>query len=179
MPIKRRGSKRSNAVRNVPAVTRRANKTGSLKNLLVRQHHTAFSCRDWKKTRSFFIDLLGFKVAKEIKFRKDPEIGTVAGLKGGRCHWVLLEFGGYYIELLKWLSPKGKRPVFRQCDIGLSHICIEVKDAQEARRRLLNARYATLSPVQQLRGGRAAAFYCRGPDGIMVEFAEFRENRRQ
>jgi len=145
----------------------------SLSDLIVRQHHTAFSCSDWDKTRSFFVDLLGFKVLGEMDKRDEADLSKVTGLPGAACRWAMLELNGYHIELFKWLVPEGKPIPIRQCDIGLTHICLQVNDAVEARRRMLAAGYEPLSEVISLRGGRAKPFYCRGPEGVIVEFVEY------
>ena len=52
-------------------------------------------------------------------------------------------------------------------------MCFQVKDATEARRRMIAAGYQPLSEVQSLRGGRAKPFYCRGPEDLIVEFVEY------
>jgi catechol 2,3-dioxygenase-like lactoylglutathione lyase family enzyme len=144
-----------------------------LDDLILRPHHTAFSCEDWEATRSFFVDLLGFRVVGEIERRDEAALATVTGLPGAACRWAMLELGGYHIELFKWLTPRGKPLTMRQCDIGLTHICFEVRDAEEARRRLVAAGYTPLSHVESLRGGRARPFYCQGPEGVIVEFVEY------
>ena len=145
----------------------------SIHDLIVRQHHTAVSCRDWDAMKSFFVDLLGFKVLGEMDKRDESLLATVTGLPGAACRWAMLELGGYHIELFKWLTPEGKPIPIRQCDHGLTHIAFQVKDAEEVHRRMLAAGYEPLSPVQSLRGGRAKPFYCRGPEGMIVEFVEY------
>ena len=147
--------------------------TQALTDLIVRQHHTAVSCNDWDKMKSFFVDLLGFKVLGEIEDRNEPGLDVVTGLPGARCRWAMLELGGYHIELFKWTTPEGKPIPIRQCDHGLTHICFQVKDAPEAHRRMIAAGYEPLSEVLSLRGGRAKPFYCRGPEGMIVEFVEY------
>jgi len=112
-------------------------------------------------------------VAGELERRDEAALATVTGLPGAACRWAMLELGGYHIELFKWLTPRGKPVPLRQCDIGLTHICFEVRDAEEARRRLIAAGYTPLSGVESLRGGRAKPFYCKGPEGIIVEFVEY------
>jgi glyoxylase I family protein len=144
-----------------------------VKDYIVRPHHTAFSCRDWDKTKSFFVDLLGFKVLGEMEKRDEAVLATVTGLPGAVCRWAMLELGGYHIELFKWLTPEGKPIPIRQCDIGLTHICFQVNDAREVRRRMIAAGYEPLSEVQSMRGGRAVAVYCQGPEGVIVEFVEY------
>lgn len=149
-----------------------AQETLSLRDLVVGPHHTAISCRDWDRTRSFFVDLLGFSVMGEIDRRDEPALGILAGLPGGVCRWAMLQFGHYQIEIIKWLTPEGKPIGIRQCDIGLTHVCIEVTDAEEVRRRIIAAGYEPISEVQSLRGGKAKPFYCYGPDGVVIEFLE-------
>jgi glyoxylase I family protein len=145
----------------------------SVADLIVRQHHTAVSCRDWDGMKAFFVDLLGFQVLGEIERRDEADLATVTGLPGAACRWAMLERSGYHIELFKWLVPEGKPAPIRQCDFGLTHICFQVSDAEQARRRMIAAGYEPLSEVQSLRGGRAKPFYCRGPEGIIVEFVEY------
>ena len=145
----------------------------SVHDLIVRQHHTAVSCADWDKVKSFFVDLLGFKVLGEMEKRDEAQLATVTGLPGAACRWAMLELHGYHIELFKWLTPEGKPIPIRQCDHGLTHICFQVKDAEETRRRMVAAGYQPLSEVLALRGGRAKPFYCKGPEGLIVEFVEY------
>ncbi len=147
--------------------------TQSVRDLIERPHHTAVSCRDWDRMRAFFVDLLGFKVVGEMDKRDEPDLSIVTGLPGASCRWAMLALGGYHIELFKWLTPEGKPAPIRQCDHGLTHICLQVKDSREVRRRMIAAGHEPLSEVLSLRGGRAVAFYCRGPEGLIVEFVEY------
>lgn len=147
--------------------------TQSVRDLIERPHHTAVSCRDWDRMRAFFVDLLGFKVVGEMDKRDEADLSKVTGLPGASCRWAMLALGGYHIELFKWLAPEGKPAPIRQCDLGLTHICLQVKDSREVRRRMIAAGHEPLSDVMTLRGGRAVAFYCRGPEGLIVEFVEY------
>ena len=147
--------------------------TQSVRDLIERPHHTAVSCRDWDRMRAFFVDLLGFKVVGEMDKRDEPDLSIVTGLPGASCRWAMLALGGYHIELFEWLTPEGKPVPIRQCDHGLTHICLQVKDSREVRRRMIAAGHEPLSEVLSLRGGRAVAFYCRGPEGLIVEFVEY------
>jgi len=101
----------------------------SVNDLIVRQHHTAVSCHDWDAMKSFFVDLLGFKMLGEMDKRDEAKLETVTGLPSAACRWAMLELAGYHIELFKWLTPEGKPVPIRQCDFGLTHICFQVKDA--------------------------------------------------
>jgi catechol 2,3-dioxygenase-like lactoylglutathione lyase family enzyme len=149
------------------------NTANSVKDLITRPHHTAVSCRDWDTMRGFFVDLLGFKVLGEMEHRDEPSLSVVTGMPAAACRWAMLERDGYHIELFKWTSPEGKPIAIRQCDHGLTHICFQVTDAEEVHRRMIAAGYEPLSTVQSVRGGRGKPFYCRGPEGMIVEFVEY------
>jgi catechol 2,3-dioxygenase-like lactoylglutathione lyase family enzyme len=145
----------------------------TIKELVVRPHHTAFSCRDFEATKAFFVDTLGFKVLGVIKERGEPELATITGLPRARCHWAMLELGGFHIELFQWLEPAGGDIGLRQCDIGLTHLCFQVSDVAAVHRKLKADGWEPLSEPQVARGGRAKPFYCRGPEGVIIEFVEY------
>jgi glyoxylase I family protein len=142
-------------------------------DLIVRTHHTAFSCRDWQKARDFFVDFCGFKVLGENLDRGEPELANVVAMPGARCKWAMLGRDGFHIELFEWTTPKGEPIPIRQCDLGYTHIAFQVTNAAEVHRRLIAAGYEPLSAPISLRGGRANAFYCKGPEGAMIEFVEY------
>jgi catechol 2,3-dioxygenase-like lactoylglutathione lyase family enzyme len=146
----------------------------SIADFVVRAHHTAFSCADYDAAKRFFVDLLGFKVVGEMEDRSGDGLDVVVGMPGARCRWAMLELGGYHIELFKWLTPADGRAVdIRQNDVGYTHICMQVRDIDEVHRRLTAAGYQPLSRPGNMRGGRAKPFYCRGPEGCIVEFCEY------
>ena len=146
----------------------------SIADLVVRAHHTAFSCSDYPAARRFFVDILGFKVVGEMLDRSGDGLDVVVGMPGARCNWAMLEMGGYHIELFKWLTPAdGKAVAVRQNDVGYTHICMQVRDIDEVHRRLTAAGYLPLSKPGNMRGGRAKPFYARGPEGCIVEFCEY------
>jgi glyoxylase I family protein len=147
--------------------------TASIAAYVVRPHHTAFSCHDYPKARAFFVDLLGFEVLGEIETRDEPELAAIVGMPGACCTWAMLGRDGYHIELFRWKTPEGQPVALRQCDVGWTHICMQVRDIDEVWRRLKAAGYEPLSRPGNLRGGRAKPFYCRGPEGCIVEFCEY------
>ncbi len=145
----------------------------SIKDFVVRAHHTAFSCNDYDAARGFFVDTLGFTVVGEMEDRSGDGLDVVVGMPGARCRWAMLELGGYHIELFKWIMPEGKPVNLRQCDIGYTHICIQVRDIEEVHRRLTAGGWMPLSKPGNMRGGRAKPFYCKGPEGCIVEICEY------
>jgi glyoxylase I family protein len=86
----------------------------------------------------------------------------------------MLELGGFRIELFKYYQPEGKHHAIGQNDIGLTHLCFQVSNADEAYARVTRVGYRTLSKPLELRSGASKPFYCEGPEGIIVEFLELR-----
>ncbi|MBS0304464.1 MAG: VOC family protein [Proteobacteria bacterium] len=145
-----------------------------LDGLVVRPHHTALCVDDFDAARDFFTGLVGMQVEGEMDQRSEPALGVVVGLPGAVIRWAMLVLDGYRLELFKYYRPEGRRLDARQCDRGLTHIAFEVYDADAAYARLGAAGVATVSPPQDLRGGRTRPFYAIGPEGITVEFIQFR-----
>lgn len=146
----------------------------TLSDLIVRSHHTAVSVEDFEIARDFFTEVIGMTLEGEMDNRDEEALGTVVGLPGAVIRWAMLERDGARIELFKYYRPKGRPVPIRQCDHGLTHIAYQVSDTDEACRRLRAAGYETLSDPQDLRGGASRPVYVRGPEGIVVEFVEFR-----
>ncbi len=145
----------------------------SISDLIVRPHHTAFSCEDWDLSMAFFVDVLGFRILGQMDDRSEPELATVVGMPGAKCRWAMLELGGHHIELFKWLTPTGKPHGNHQADIGYTHICLQVSDVWEVHKRLTAAGWQPLSEPQPLRGGAALPMYVAGPEGCIIEFVEY------
>ena len=148
--------------------------TPLLEGLVMRPHHTAVSVADFDKARAFFTDVVGMRLEAEMDRRGERELGIVVGLPGAILRWGMLELAGYRIELFKYYEPEGRPVPIRQCDHGLTHIAFQVNDSEAAYARLREAGYETFSAPQNLRGGVTRPFYAKGPEGIAVEFIQFR-----
>lgn len=145
-----------------------------LSPLIVRAHHTAVSVRDFDGALNFFTNVVGMRIEGEMDQRREENLGPVTGVKDPTIRWAMLELGGFRIELFKYYQPEGKRHAISQNDIGLTHLCFQVSNADEAHERITRAGYRSLSKPLELRSGASKAFYCEGPEGIIVEFLELR-----
>ena len=105
--------------------------------------------------------------------RGEPELAEVVGMPGARCKWAMLERDGYHLELFQWLTPAGSAVNIRQCDIGYTHIAFQVKDAREVHARLTASGYHPLNTTDLAARRPRNAFYCRGPEGCIIEFVEY------
>jgi len=145
-----------------------------LDGLVLRAHHTAVCVNDFDAARAFFTDVIGMRIEGEMDHRGEPALGVVVGLPGAVIRWAMLEFFGYRIELFKYYEPVGRDIAIRQCDRGITHIAFQVNDTDEVCRRVRAAGIQTFSDPQDLRGGATRPIYVVGPEGIAVEFIQFR-----
>ena len=138
-------------------------------------HHTAVCVRDFPSARSFYTDFLGFEVEAEMEARNEPALGRVVGLPGAVVDWAMLWRGGQRLELFAYRSHSGACDPGPQCDVGYTHMAMEVDDVDLAYQAVTEAGYICLSPPQELRGGLTKVFYMEGPERVVVEFIEFRQ----
>lgn len=147
---------------------------GSVDDLICRAHHAAVCVQEFEAARDFYVDVLGFRVEGEMDHRGEPALGTVVGLPGAVVRWAMLARDSFRLELFKYYAPAGGRDVNRQCDAGYTHVAFEVRDVDEAYRRLIAAGHRTTAPPQILRGGRTKVIYLLAPENSVVELIEFR-----
>lgn len=136
-------------------------------------HHMAISVNDMEQMVTFFCDRLGFEIVVEDSHRCGEALDKVVGLQKVDAHVVVLKGYGIHIELLKYNTPEGraKEPT-RQCDHGLVHFCLQVKDIDHAYRRLVQEGVTFNCPPQNLRP-RVWATYGHGPENLVFELAQY------
>lgn len=147
----------------------------SVSDLVTGVDHTAVCVQDFAPMREFLVSFLGFEVEGELDERGEPELGTVVGLPGARLRWGLYRCGTHRVELFRYVDPAGKCAPPAQCDTGFTHLAFEVSDVHAAHERSVAAGYRAFSAPQSMRGGVSQVFYLEGPEGLVVEFMEFRK----
>ena len=136
-------------------------------------HHIALSVRDIEKMVDFICGNLGFEKVVEDKHRSGEMLDKVVGLTNVDAHVVLLKGYGIHLELFKYRTPAGKeKEPIRQCDFGLTHFCLRVKNIETAYRQLRVRGVEFNSPPQHLRPG-AWAVYIQGPENLVIELAQY------
>jgi glyoxylase I family protein len=156
----------------IPAAHEKAD--ALLSPLIVRAHHTAVSVRDFDAALAYFTNIVGMRLEGEMDQRREQNLGPVTGVNDPTIRWAMLELGGFRLELFKYYQPEGKHHAISQNDIGLTHLCFQVSNADEAYERITKAGSRALSKPLELRSGASKTFYSEGPEGIIVEFLELR-----
>jgi catechol 2,3-dioxygenase-like lactoylglutathione lyase family enzyme len=138
-------------------------------------HHVAISVKSMEQALYFYRDLLGFEVDWDMDHRGGKTMGRVVDLPDPDAHMVMLKGYGARIELFKYHSPVGAaRKAVRQCDLGLMHFALQVRNVHELYNRLIEDGVAFNCPPENLRPG-VWATYMRDPEGNTIELVEYED----
>jgi len=123
-----------------------------------RIHHIAIICSNYEQSKSFYIDILGFKLVGEI-YRKERESYKAD----------LAMNGQYQIELFSFPDPPAR--VSKPEAAGLRHIAFEVDDI-DTTVLLLKQKKIIAEPIRidETTGKRFT--FIADPDGLPIEFYE-------
>lgn len=148
--------------------------TGGGSLMITRIDHLNIVVSDLEQARNFFA-LLGFE--EGLGAELDPAfLERLTGIAGAKGRFVTLRHGGSptTIELLQFAADSGADPQLGRADrIGLRHLAFAVTDIDAVVARLQGAGVAFLSPVQTWEKTGKRLVYLHGPDGILLELAEY------
>ncbi|QOV91619.1 VOC family protein [Humisphaera borealis] len=146
--------------------------------------HVNIVVADMELVARFYEDTLGFRRTKHATIRGDWVDATV-GLKGAEAEVIYLELGvGPRIELARYVSPPGRRPI--DIDLpnmqGIRHLAFKVSGIEAIAARLRAAGVKVFSEVQQVPdsqvtyagGVRKYLLYFQDPEGNLLELCEYR-----
>lgn len=121
-------------------------------------HHIAIICSDYQKSKSFYTDVLGFQIVREV-YREER-----------RSYKLDLSLNGQYIiELFSFPDPP-QRPS-RPEATGLRHLAFEVDDVDHIVTELLKWNVeAEPVRVDEFTGKRFT--FIQDPDRLPIEFYE-------
>ena len=136
-------------------------------------HHAAIAVQDMDQALRFYRDLLGFEVDWERENYSGEGFATVVGLQKAGAHVVMLKGYGGRVELFKYLNPEGVAcGPKRQCDFGLTHFALTVKNLRELYETLSAQGVQFNCPPQNLRPG-VWATYMKDFEGVTIELVEY------
>lgn len=138
-------------------------------------HHIAMSVRDLDRAKAFYCDLLGFEVDWEADHRSGEALSKVVGLTDTDTHILMLKGHGIRLEIFHYHHPRGQDlPKRRQCDFGMTHFALAVKELDDLYQRLSKAGVEFNSSPQILRPG-VKAVYLVDPEGVTIELIQYGE----
>ena len=125
--------------------------------MLTKTHHIAIICSDYRRSREFYVDKLGFEVVREV-WREDRQ-----------DYLTMLRSGEVVLELFtKPIAPQ--RPTQPEA-LGLRHLAFQVENVEKTA-AWLNSRGIETEPIRTdtINGGRMTFF--KDPDGLPLELHE-------
>lgn len=121
-------------------------------------HHIALICRDYTKSKHFYIDILGLTIIQEI-YREERD-----------SHKLDLALNGNYIlELFSFPNPP--RRVSEPEAAGLRHLAFEVNDILETRKHILE-QGCIAEDIRIDEYSQKKFFFTADPDDLPIEFYE-------
>ncbi len=134
-------------------------------------HHLAISTPDLDRFVDHYKRWFGFeRCAEGCWERGNARVDRMVGLPDSTAKYVMIQLGGFYVEVFEFVAPLGVPVHPRMCDIGLTHLCLYCDDVFAEYERLRGLGMEFNCPP----GGEAAtrATYGRDCDGNVVELLQ-------
>lgn len=126
--------------------------------MFTRIHHVAIICSDYAKSKHFYVDVLGFEIAREV-FREDRQSYKLD----------LKVAAQYQIELFSFPNPPPRATSPEAC--GLRHLALEVENVHAACEQLKSRGIAIEAIRIDEYTDRQFTFF-RDPDQLPIEIYE-------
>ena len=142
--------------------------------MIARIDHLNIVVSDLEQAKAFFL-LLGCSEGLGAEL-DSAFLEVLTGIAGATGRFVTLHHpaSNVAIELLQFERDAGADPALGRADrIGLRHLAFAVTDIETAVAGLRGAGVKFLSPVQTWEKTGKRLVYCYGPDGILLELAEY------
>jgi catechol 2,3-dioxygenase-like lactoylglutathione lyase family enzyme len=142
----------------------------------VRIDHINIVVTNLEEAEEYFVNL-GF-VPKKGSTLEGEWLEKMTGLGQAKAEYLGLELPGQdvKIELLQYLNPVGKKEedISKPNSIGFRHLAFEVTNIEEIYKKLKNKNVTFLSDVIDNQMGKKLCYFL-GPDGIILELAEYQK----
>ncbi len=119
-------------------------------------HHTAIICSDYQTSKTFYVEVLGLKIIREVYRAERKSYKLDLALNGE-----------YVIELFSFPDPPKR--VSRPEASGLRHLAFEVDDV-EAAIDYLRLNHITAEPIRIDEYTGKQFTFIEDPDGLPIEF---------
>jgi catechol 2,3-dioxygenase-like lactoylglutathione lyase family enzyme len=138
--------------------------------------HIGLTVSDIERSLSWYSAVLGVEAgeiatAGSHALARALRVGDDVSLR-----FAFLEAGSVLLELVEYVTPRGRRSPRRNCDVGSVHVCFTVDDIDAVHKSLSEHGVPFSSaplPLTdgQLRGARYV--YFTDPDGIQLQLIQF------
>jgi catechol 2,3-dioxygenase-like lactoylglutathione lyase family enzyme len=134
-------------------------------------HHIGLTVRNIKKSFHWYSHMFGLTHGP-MNEAMGEGLSKGVQLSEVRLSFSFLDIGSTRIEFLQYHNPQGKDFELRNCDVGATHICLQVSNMESAFKTLEERGAVFNAPPVMLTDGDLAGSqwaYLRDPDGIQLE----------
>ena len=139
-------------------------------------HHTCITVGDLEQSIAFYRDLLGMElVITEESERSGDDRSKALGVAKAKVRLAILRAGQAQIELIEYVTAKGRDYDRNNNDVGTMHIAFHVEDIDAVYQRLLDAGVRFTSPPATIPAGPMEGWrwtYFFDPNGVSLEIIQ-------
>jgi catechol 2,3-dioxygenase-like lactoylglutathione lyase family enzyme len=140
--------------------------------IVIGYRHTGIITRNISESLHFYNKILGLELIQDF-VDSSEYINKITGLTGATAHFVKLKASdGSVIELLEYPSHPTSPVELSIINVGVCHVALRVRSAQEAYQTLIANNVVVLSEPVLSSEGIAKVFFCLDPDNVRVELVE-------
>lgn len=139
-------------------------------------HHTCITVSDLEQSIVFYRDLLGLElVMTEESERSGDDRSKALGVAKAKVKLAILRAGQAQVELIEYVTAKGRAYDRNNNDAGTMHIAFQVEDIDAVYQRMLEhgVRFTSTPvtiPAGPMKGWRWT--YFSDPDGVSMEIIQ-------
>lgn len=135
-------------------------------------NHLSFTVSNLGMSVKFYSKVLGLRIM-DISSR-DPEFSEkVTGIRKAKLKIAYFSGHNCQVELIEYLSPKGKKLDTATCNVGSAHICFNVDNFKDFVKKLKKNKVKMASEPQMIPAGPnmgKLVVYAKDPDSNNLEF---------
>lgn len=134
-------------------------------------HHIGITVSDMRQSFDWYTKMFGIEPGP-VNHNEGPSLEAGVQVPNASLDYSMIEIGNVRIEFLEYLKPRGNTFTLRNCDVGATHICLQVDDMDAAYETLVSRGATFNAPPEELTEGSMAGSkwaYLRDPDGIQLE----------
>jgi catechol 2,3-dioxygenase-like lactoylglutathione lyase family enzyme len=141
--------------------------------------HVSITTPDIDRAVAFYEGLTGATARRSGRLGPNPKIDHLTRLAGAEVSGAWLQVGNLQLELWQYHQPaaRGIDQSRILSDPGYSHFAFEVDDLAAERARA--ERLGMVFQGEPISTGGMSATYGRDPDGVVIEFIQFRDAERR
>lgn len=142
------------------------------KNCIKGVHHIAINVTNMEQSLKFYQHVLGLRPLFEPQEGSGSNLEKAIRVSGAKLKYAMLQSGETFVELIQYLSPKGKPYDRKNCDTGNMHLAFCVSNIDETFAELKEKGVKFNAPPMKIDAGalKGKAFaYFTDPDGVTLE----------